>query len=192
MSVTTETARILIVDDDRAFRVSTAALLTDEGYEVDAAPGGDDGLAKLREDASLIPQAVEEMLRYASPVMYMRYAADSSAQPNWTLLVITRNSGPVGAGDGPSAATNSGVKVARPFTCVTSFPSWNFVVMGSLFCMNRTSALSSKTLSVAMGPQKVTSPPKSRKRGSATWRSAPWRSSSRRTRSSPPSASTCA
>jgi DNA-binding NtrC family response regulator len=50
MSVSIDTARILIVDDDRAFRVSTAALLTDEGYEVDAAPGGDVGLAKLRED----------------------------------------------------------------------------------------------------------------------------------------------
>jgi DNA-binding NtrC family response regulator len=50
MSVSTETARILIVDDDRAFRVSTAALLADEGYEVDAAPGGDDGLTKLREE----------------------------------------------------------------------------------------------------------------------------------------------
>ncbi|MBW3627981.1 MAG: sigma-54 dependent transcriptional regulator [Gemmatimonadetes bacterium] len=50
MSVSTDTARILIIDDDRAFRVSTAALLADEGYEVDAAPGGDDGLAKLREE----------------------------------------------------------------------------------------------------------------------------------------------
>jgi two-component system, NtrC family, response regulator AtoC len=50
MTVSTATARILIVDDDRAFRVSTAALLTDEGYEVDAAPGGDVGLAKLREE----------------------------------------------------------------------------------------------------------------------------------------------
>ncbi|WP_420129770.1 sigma-54-dependent transcriptional regulator [Longimicrobium sp.] len=43
-----DTARILIIDDDRAFRVGTGALLTDEGYEVDAAPSGDSGLEKLR------------------------------------------------------------------------------------------------------------------------------------------------
>ncbi len=46
-----ETARILIIDDDRAFRVGTGALLSDEGYAVDAAPGGDDGLARLRADS---------------------------------------------------------------------------------------------------------------------------------------------
>src|SRR5690606_3130669 len=32
---------------DRAFRVGTGALLADEGYEVDAASGGDEGLARL-------------------------------------------------------------------------------------------------------------------------------------------------
>jgi two-component system response regulator HydG len=46
-----ETARILIIDDDRAFRVGTGALLADEGYEVEAASSGDEGLEKLREDA---------------------------------------------------------------------------------------------------------------------------------------------
>jgi two-component system response regulator HydG len=46
-----ETARILIIDDDRAFRVGTGALLTDEGYEVEAAPSGNEGLELLREDA---------------------------------------------------------------------------------------------------------------------------------------------
>ena len=45
-----ETARILIIDDDRAFRVGTGALLADEGYQVDAAPSGDTGLEKLRGD----------------------------------------------------------------------------------------------------------------------------------------------
>jgi DNA-binding NtrC family response regulator len=45
----TDTPRILIIDDDRAFRVGTGALLTDEGYQVDAAPGGDAGLAQLRD-----------------------------------------------------------------------------------------------------------------------------------------------
>jgi DNA-binding NtrC family response regulator len=50
MSAAAEHARILIIDDDRAFRVSTAALLADEGYRVDAAPGGDAGLAMLRDD----------------------------------------------------------------------------------------------------------------------------------------------
>src|SRR5690606_32431656 len=38
-----------IIDDDRAFRIGTRALLTDEGYEVDAAPNGDEGLARLQE-----------------------------------------------------------------------------------------------------------------------------------------------
>ncbi|MDQ3606784.1 MAG: response regulator, partial [Gemmatimonadota bacterium] len=43
-----ETARILIIDDDHAFRIGTGALLSDEGYTVDAAPGGDAGLERLR------------------------------------------------------------------------------------------------------------------------------------------------
>src|SRR5215213_6501261 len=42
-----DTPRILIIDDDRAFRVGTGALLADEGYQVDAAPGGDEGLSLL-------------------------------------------------------------------------------------------------------------------------------------------------
>ncbi|HEX2210464.1 MAG TPA: sigma-54 dependent transcriptional regulator [Longimicrobium sp.] len=45
-----DTARILIIDDDRAFRVGTGALLADEGYRVEAAPSGDSGLEKLRAD----------------------------------------------------------------------------------------------------------------------------------------------
>jgi DNA-binding NtrC family response regulator len=43
--------RILIVDDDRAFRVGTGALLADEGYDVEAVPGGAAGLARLREES---------------------------------------------------------------------------------------------------------------------------------------------
>jgi two-component system, NtrC family, response regulator HydG len=43
-----EPARILIIDDDRAFRVGTGALLTDEGYAVDSASSGDAGLERLR------------------------------------------------------------------------------------------------------------------------------------------------
>lgn len=39
--------RILIIDDDRAFRVGTGALLTDEGYQVDAAASGNEGLSRL-------------------------------------------------------------------------------------------------------------------------------------------------
>lgn len=50
-SATVERPRILIIDDDRAFRVGTGALLADEGYEVDAASGGDEGLARLGESA---------------------------------------------------------------------------------------------------------------------------------------------
>ncbi|HEX2091685.1 MAG TPA: sigma-54 dependent transcriptional regulator [Longimicrobiaceae bacterium] len=45
-----QTARILIIDDDRAFRVGTGALLSDEGYDVDAAPEGSTGLERLRSD----------------------------------------------------------------------------------------------------------------------------------------------
>ncbi|HEX6748560.1 MAG TPA: sigma-54 dependent transcriptional regulator [Longimicrobium sp.] len=45
-----EKPRILIIDDDRAFRVGTGALLADEGYEVDAEPGGDPGLERLRRE----------------------------------------------------------------------------------------------------------------------------------------------
>ncbi len=45
-----DTARILIIDDDRAFRVGTGALLADEGYEVTAAGSGNEGLERLRGD----------------------------------------------------------------------------------------------------------------------------------------------
>jgi DNA-binding NtrC family response regulator len=41
-------SRILIIDDDRAFRVGTGALLSDEGYEVEAVPGGSSGMERLR------------------------------------------------------------------------------------------------------------------------------------------------
>jgi DNA-binding NtrC family response regulator len=40
--------RILIVDDDRAFRLSTAALLRADGYEVDGAADGAEGAESLR------------------------------------------------------------------------------------------------------------------------------------------------
>jgi DNA-binding NtrC family response regulator len=46
----TAPARILIIDDDRAFRVGTGALLTDEGYDVTAVESGEAGLAALEED----------------------------------------------------------------------------------------------------------------------------------------------
>lgn len=42
--------RILIIDDDRAFRVGTRALLQDEGYSVDAVGDGDEGLRRLAEE----------------------------------------------------------------------------------------------------------------------------------------------
>ena len=41
-------ARILLVDDDRAFRVSTAALLRDDGYEVVGAENGAEGVEALK------------------------------------------------------------------------------------------------------------------------------------------------
>jgi len=48
-------AHILIIDDDRAFRVGTGALLMDEGYQVTAVPDGDIGLAALtREGFDLV------------------------------------------------------------------------------------------------------------------------------------------
>ena len=50
MTAVADKPRILIIDDDRAFRVGTGALLADEGYEVDAEPGGDPGLERLRRE----------------------------------------------------------------------------------------------------------------------------------------------
>ncbi|MEX2582542.1 MAG: sigma-54 dependent transcriptional regulator [Gemmatimonadota bacterium] len=47
---TAERPRILIIDDDRAFRVGTGALLADEGYDVEAAEGGEEGLKLLNRD----------------------------------------------------------------------------------------------------------------------------------------------
>ena len=41
-------ARLLVVDDDHAFRVSTAALLRADGYEVDVAPEATAAVQALR------------------------------------------------------------------------------------------------------------------------------------------------
>ena len=41
-------ARILVVDDDRVFRLSTAALLQADGYEVHAVAGGQEAVEALR------------------------------------------------------------------------------------------------------------------------------------------------
>src|SRR5688572_29303275 len=48
-SSTLDAPRILIIDDDRAFRIGTGALLADEGYRVNAAASGDEGLERLAE-----------------------------------------------------------------------------------------------------------------------------------------------
>ena len=48
--MTDGSSRILIIDDDRAFRVGTGALLSDEGYDVAAAPGGASGMERLRNE----------------------------------------------------------------------------------------------------------------------------------------------
>ena len=40
---------ILVVDDDRAFRVSTSALLRQDGYEVTAVGDGQEAVAALRQ-----------------------------------------------------------------------------------------------------------------------------------------------
>jgi CheY-like chemotaxis protein len=41
--------RILVIDDDPIFVKATTAILESEGYEVDSAQGGDEGLAKMKE-----------------------------------------------------------------------------------------------------------------------------------------------
>jgi DNA-binding response OmpR family regulator len=41
--------KILIIDDDPLFVKSSSAILESHGYEVDSAQGGDEGLAKMRE-----------------------------------------------------------------------------------------------------------------------------------------------
>jgi DNA-binding NtrC family response regulator len=40
--------RILVADDDKAFRVATQTLLVDEGYQITLAPNGEDALTKLQ------------------------------------------------------------------------------------------------------------------------------------------------
>jgi len=57
-------ARVLIIDDDRAFRVGTGALLTDEGYDVTAVASGEAGLDALggeRFDLVLLDLRMEGM-----------------------------------------------------------------------------------------------------------------------------------
>ena len=41
--------RILVIDDDPIFVKATTAILESEGYQVDSAEGGDEGLAKMKE-----------------------------------------------------------------------------------------------------------------------------------------------
>ena len=48
--MTTSRARLLVVDDDRVFRLSTAALLRDEGYDVETANDGQHAVDALRAD----------------------------------------------------------------------------------------------------------------------------------------------
>jgi DNA-binding NtrC family response regulator len=48
---TTSAARILVVDDDRVFRLSTAELLRQDGYEVVAVEDGEAAVAAMREAA---------------------------------------------------------------------------------------------------------------------------------------------
>ena len=43
-------ARILVIEDDRHVRRMLCDLLGTWGYQVDAAPGGDAGLAQLRDE----------------------------------------------------------------------------------------------------------------------------------------------
>src|SRR5687768_12511391 len=43
------TVRVLVVDDEPGIRGSLCGVLQDEGYDVDAAPDGESGLAKLNE-----------------------------------------------------------------------------------------------------------------------------------------------
>jgi DNA-binding response OmpR family regulator len=42
--------KILIIDDDPLFVKSSTAILESHGYEVDSAQGGDEGLAKMKEE----------------------------------------------------------------------------------------------------------------------------------------------
>ena len=45
----TAPTRILVIDDDRAFRLSTAAILQGDGHETDVAANGEEGVQKLRD-----------------------------------------------------------------------------------------------------------------------------------------------
>ena len=58
------TGRILVIDDDEAVLQSCRTILEDEGYEVDIAPGGEAGLALLRQksfDLALIDLRMPRM-----------------------------------------------------------------------------------------------------------------------------------
>jgi DNA-binding response OmpR family regulator len=48
----TKMARILVVDDEKNIRTLFEAELTDEGYEVDTASGGEEALRKFRSDGA--------------------------------------------------------------------------------------------------------------------------------------------
>ncbi|HEV2765372.1 MAG TPA: response regulator, partial [Pyrinomonadaceae bacterium] len=44
----TRTARVLVVDDEENVRITTAAILEQEGYEVETAGDGREALSKVR------------------------------------------------------------------------------------------------------------------------------------------------
>jgi DNA-binding NtrC family response regulator len=82
----TEAARILVVDDDKAFRIATATLLRDEGYAVRTVASGREALDALRTEHSdiLLTDLVMEGM---NGVELLRTVKDEF--PLMTVLMVT-------------------------------------------------------------------------------------------------------
>ena len=78
--------RLLVVDDDRAVRESLRRALTLEGYEVELAEDGADGLARVagaEPDAIVLDVAIPSSMesRYAADCVTTARASPSSCSP---------------------------------------------------------------------------------------------------------------
>jgi len=85
---------VLIVDDDPIYTKSTQAILESHGYRVDTASGGDEGLAKMREETPDLVLLDVMMDWVLDGVSVSRTMMEESALRQIPIIMITsvRNS----------------------------------------------------------------------------------------------------
>lgn len=86
MSLTTPRARIVVADDDSAVADSTAAILREEGYEVDVASNAGNAIAQVRANAPDL--AILDLRMPGMPTMDS-IPALLELDPNLSILIVT-------------------------------------------------------------------------------------------------------